>query len=204
MAKNFFQNTFKPEGFLGKVVVTMMNSGHAKMADWGFSHLDLQRDSHVLDIGCGGGANIAFMLKKCVKGKVYGVDYSEVSVEKSKKINMEAVQSGKCEIRCASVLELPFDEAAFDVITAFETVYSWPGLDKAFEQVYKVLKNDGIFMICNEVNGLNASDEKWTKIIDGMVIYTEKQLRNYLEGAGFKEIQAHTNDKNWLCLIAKK
>ena len=37
--KNFFSQTRKPEGFLGKIMLSTMNSGHAKMADWGMSHL---------------------------------------------------------------------------------------------------------------------------------------------------------------------
>ncbi len=37
--KNFVSQTRKPEGFLGKMMVNGMNGGHAKMADWGMSHL---------------------------------------------------------------------------------------------------------------------------------------------------------------------
>ena len=39
--KKFVSQTRKPEGFLGKVMLSGMNSGHAAMADWGFSHLPL-------------------------------------------------------------------------------------------------------------------------------------------------------------------
>ena len=39
LMKRFFSQTRKPEGFLGKVMLSTMNSGHAKMADWGMSHL---------------------------------------------------------------------------------------------------------------------------------------------------------------------
>lgn len=54
------------------------------MAEWGLKSLKLKETDHILDIGCGGGANIAYMLKKCSKGTVNGIDYSEVSVEKIK------------------------------------------------------------------------------------------------------------------------
>ena len=33
--KNFFSQTRKPEGLLGKFMLGTMNSGHAKLADWG-------------------------------------------------------------------------------------------------------------------------------------------------------------------------
>jgi hypothetical protein len=37
--KDYVSQTRKPEGFLGKMMVNGMNGGHAKMADWGMSHL---------------------------------------------------------------------------------------------------------------------------------------------------------------------
>ena len=33
----FFENTRKPQGFGGKLMTKMMNSGHAKLSQWGFS-----------------------------------------------------------------------------------------------------------------------------------------------------------------------
>ena len=42
-------------------------------------------DARVLDCGCGGGANIKRLLKKCPRGIVKGIDYSPVSVESRKR-----------------------------------------------------------------------------------------------------------------------
>ena len=33
-------------------------------------------------------------------------------------------------------------------------------------EIYRVLKPGGTFLICNEVSGDEAKDEKWTKIIE--------------------------------------
>ena len=62
--KSFVSQTRKPEGFLGKMMLSGMNSGHAEMADWGFSHLPAVRASEVVDLGCGGGRNAGELLKK--------------------------------------------------------------------------------------------------------------------------------------------
>ena len=88
---SFFENTRKPEGFGGKIMVAMMNIGHSAVARWGLRFLKLTPDDKVLDCGCGGGANIKRMLKKCPQGIVKGIDYSTVSVEKSKKVNKSAI-----------------------------------------------------------------------------------------------------------------
>ena len=159
---------------------------------------------HVLDCGCGGGANIKTLLKLCPNGKVQGIDYSAVSVEKARKVNARAIAAGRCAVQQASVTELPFKAEQFDVVTAFETVYFWPELAQNFREVYRVLKPGGVFFICNEANGETTKDDKWTQIIDGMAIYTDADLKVDLEQAGFYQIQSHKNKKGWLCVTAQK
>ena len=97
-----------------------------------------------------------------------------------------------------------FAEAQFDVVTAFETVYFWPDLVNSFREVGRVLKPGGTFLICNECGGDNPKDEKWTEKIDGMTIYTDAQLKAFLEQAGFGSVQTRKNGKGWLCLTAKR
>ena len=53
---SFFENTRKPAGFGGKLMVVMMNLGHSPVARWGLRFLELAPDDKVLDCGCGGGA----------------------------------------------------------------------------------------------------------------------------------------------------
>ena len=60
----FFENTRKPEGFGGKLMVAMMNLGHSPVARWGLQFLDAAPDARVLDCGCGGGA--AIQVGRCV------------------------------------------------------------------------------------------------------------------------------------------
>ena len=149
----FFENTRKPTGFGGRLMVAMMNIGHRALADWGLRFLPLAENANVLDCGCGGGANLRLMLKKCPTGKVCGIDYSPVSVEKSRKLNQTAVSAGRCEVLQASVQALPFDDAQFDVATAFETVYFWGDLPACFREVGRVLKPGGTFCGCFYVKG---------------------------------------------------
>ena len=201
---SFFQNTCKPKGIGGKIMVHMMNTGHSSMAEWGFTHMEIQSDNVCLDIGCGGGANIRKLLEKSPYGRVVGIDYSEISVEKSRKINKAGIESKRCEILQGDVMKLPFRDKTFDVITAFETIYFWPDISEAFKKVYKILKIGGTFMICNESNGENPKDEKWTKIIQGMKIYNSEQIEKSLEDAGFRGVKVDKTKKGWICVVVKK
>ena len=189
LLRKFFSNTGKPQGTMGKIVVAMMNRGHAGIAAWGFSHLDLQGSEQVLDCGCGGGANIAVSLRMVDEGHVTGLDYSSASVEKAREVNHAAIAAGRCEIVQGNVQELPFDDSQFDVVTAFETVYFWPEIARCFAQVHRVLKPGSMFMITNETSGKTKSHEKWLKIVDGMSVYTGEKLESLLRGAGFARVE---------------
>ncbi len=202
----FFQNTCKPEGLGGKIMVATMNiGGHAALAKWGLSYLPLPRGGNMMEIGCGGGANVARILKQCPDGKVTGIDYALVSVQKSRKVNKKAIKAGRCAIRCEDVRDLPFGDNTFDAATAFETMYFWQGLAACFSQVYRVLKKGGKFFICNESDGDNAADRKWESIIRGMKIYSQDEIVACCKQAGFSKIIVHRNrKKHWICFIAEK
>ena len=200
---SFFENTRKPVGLGGKIMVAMMNLGHSPVARWGLRFLELAPDARVLDCGCGGGANIKRLLKKCPQGIVRGVDYSAVSVEKARNLNRTAIQKGRCAVWQGSVEHIIFAKDWFDAVTAFETVYFWSDLPRCLREVRRVLKPGGTFLICNESNGDTDKDEKWTEIIGGMTIYKDAEIKAYLEQAGFHDVQIHKK-KNWLCVTARK
>lgn len=57
------------------------------------------------------------------------------------------------------------------------------------------------FMPC----GAKVSDAKWTKIMDGMTIYTEAEIKALLEQAGFSQINEYRNEKKgWISFSTTK
>ena len=200
----FFQNTAKPIGFGGKLMVKLMNIGHAKVAEWGFSHVNVSSSATVLDIGCGGGANVASWVKHCPQGHITGLDYSPVSVDASKKYNQKAIAENRCQIVEGDVSCLTFAENTFDAVSAFETVYFWPGLENCFQEVFRVLKNGGTFLIVNESDGTDPKQDKWINIIEGLKIYKESDLTEILKNVGFSNIRAFHTDKHWLAILCEK
>ena len=194
-----FANFGKPAGAIGKLILKGMNISHSAASRWGLSHLILNSSDKVLDIGCGGGANIARLLRLCPKGYVAGIDHSEESVALSSKRNKTAL-STRCDIVCADVSDIPFDDNTFDAVTAFETIYFWKDLNKCFWEVNRVLKKDGVFMIEYAAEDMSSA---WSNIIDNMTIYTNQELEKYLEQTGFSEIKIHKKGV-CVCITAKK
>jgi len=206
LLSKIFSNTRKPEGFFGKLMVAGMNGGsHAAMASWGLDKTSVPQEGEILDIGCGGGANIGRLLARSKAAKVTGVDYSPVSVAKSVKVNADAIAQGRCEVREANVAKLPFNDGRFSLATAFETVYFWPDIEKSFAEVRRTLADGGMFLIVNEDDGLTGNNEKWEKMIEGMHTYKPDELKGHLTAAGFKDITIHGDDKShWLAMTAIK
>ena len=206
LLSKIFSNTRKPVGFWGKMMVVGMNGGaHAEMASWGLDFGNVPAEGEILDIGCGGGANLKRLMQRSLNGKVTGVDYSPVSVQKSAKVNAAAIKEGRCQVLSANVAQLPFADNTFTMATAFETIYFWPDIEKSFAEVRRVLAPGGKFLIVNEDDGLSGNNEKWEKIIDGMHTYTPEEVKTHLAAAGFQNITIHRNEpKHWLAVTAEK
>ena len=203
--KNYVSQTRKPEGFWGKMMIKGMNVGHAKMADWGMSYLNINSPKYIAELGCGGGRNAAELIKRYSKAKVWAVDYSPLSVQKATEYNRKAITDGRCSVYEDDVSNLKLAKNKYDLATAFETVYFWPDIRKCFREVFSILKAGGHFMIVNESDGTDKTGKTFEKIIDGMKVYTEKEIKSALENAGFSEIKTiHREEKPWITVIARK
>lgn len=115
-----------------------MNRAHAEVADWGMQYLPQTGIAEIAELGCGGGRNVRALLQRYPTAKVTALDYSEISVEKTGRVNRREIQKGRCRVVQGDVSKSPFGDARFDLVTAFETVYFWPGPTESFREVYRI------------------------------------------------------------------
>ena len=206
--KELIKNARKPVGELGHQILDRMNQSHESMAQWGVTHFEVNEDSKILDIGCGGGRNIQrFAEQISENGRVVGIDYSEVSVEKSTKLNQEFIDQGIVNVLQGSVSEMPFYDETFDIVTGFETIYFWPDFINDLKEVNRVLKKGGLVFFCNEAVSRDGEMEKYDDLVEllDMKIYSEEVLKESLEKTGFNDFKAFVNEENdWICVIAHK
>ena len=205
--KKLIINARKPVGRLGRQILDRMNKSHEMMAQWGVSHFNILPDNIILDIGCGGGKNIERYAKLISTGKVIGIDYSEISVEKSIEINKKAIDAGKVDVIQASVSDMPFEDETFDIVTGFETIYFWPDFVNDLKEVNRVLKKGGLVFFCNEAVYREGEMEKYDDLVEllDMKIYSEDVLKETLEKTGFTDFMAYIDNKNdWICVLARK
>lgn len=199
-----FRAAMKPEGDYGRAVLAHMNSAegsHAALSTWGLAHLDVRKDARVLDVGCGGGANLLRLLALAPEGHVTGLDYSETSVVTSRETAAAEVAAGRCEVVQGDVAAMPFTDGSFDLVTGFETIYFWPDVPRALAEIRRVLAPGGTLFFCNEDDG--TSNEDWTSAIDELRVYTADELAALLAEAGFTGIDPwHDQEAHWLCVSA--
>ena len=143
------ENPARPEGIAGERMLDRMNASHEPIRAFAFPLLSWRENMRILDVGCGGGAAIAEMLKLSPGSIIDGIDYSEVSVQKSSLLNRDYL-GRRCFVQQADVSALPFETDTFDLTTAVETVYFWPDIRAGLREIFRVLKPSGTFAILNE------------------------------------------------------
>jgi len=186
-----------------------MNSRHSKVTDWGLSHISIDECDTILDAGCGGGRTVNKLAAIASQGKVYGVDFSAESVAFAKRINKQWIDTGRVEIREASVSQLPFSADVFNVVTAVETHFWWPNLASDMREVLRVLKPGGVLIIIAEVyKGANTVTAKLAEkyaLLSGMKLLTANEHRELYANAGYSDIQIiEEPNKGWICGMGKK
>lgn len=200
ITKQHIQNAKNPTGEQGKQTLERMNISHEELTNWALSFLKDNSPKNILDIGCGGGATVRRLINKYPASFVTGIDYSAQSIELSKELNAD-ILGKKCDILCMDVHDMKFENESFDVITAFETIYFWSDLPKAFSQIKRILNKDAQFLICCESS--DSSNIIWQDVLDDIRILSEQQWKMQLQANGFNVINTQKRGE-WICIITKK
>ncbi len=195
-----------PARFWGDQALKSMNGKkHAAMPQWALAELQDGQFNNILDIGCGGGANIQRMLKMFPGSKATGLDISDYALAMAHDINFEAVEQGSCFLAGGNANQMPLPKDSFDLATAFETVYYWSGITACFNEVKRVLKSGATFLIANEIDGLAPSDRRMERVVGLLHIYTIEELESVLAAAGFVDIQTrHDPSRRFISLMCRK
>ena len=200
LLKKLFTNCACPQGRMGRAMLKFMNLCHAPLTNWGLCLVGIQDGWTMLDIGCGGGATLQRLLKRSKGAHVYGLDISEESVAKAKKVNAKVLDK-QVFVSQGSAEKLPYLDNKFDLVTAVETVYFWPNLPDCLQEVRRVLKSGGKFAILVEVVD---SDSKWTNVVEGMTAYSPEDLKRLLDEAGLTQTEIHRKKPSYATILGVK
>ncbi len=173
--------------------------GYNKDADLGLGcglpteHAEISEGDTVIDLGSGAG-NDAFVARSIVgdAGKVFGLDFAGAMLTKAKnnaaKLGFENVKFVKGDIE-----EMPFENDLADVIVSNCVLNLVPDKQKAFSEMYRVIKPGGHFCVSDIV----LSGDLPKELINDATMYAgcvsgAIQKEDYLDivkKAGFKNIE---------------
>ncbi len=197
----------KPDRWIGRFFTWVMNMSHSGVTDWGLSHVRIEEQFTILDVGCGGGRTIEKIAAVASRGIVCGVDYAAGSVAASRAKNAQLIQAGRVEIKQGSVSELPFPDNKFDLVTAVETQYYWPDLLHDMKEVLRVLKPGGTLIVILESykRGIrNKLEQPAMKLLGTSNLSADEQRELFLK-AGYADVQIFEElRKGWICGVGKK
>lgn len=195
-----------PKGFWGLRVIKNMNGKHhVALPEWVFENIKPGSDARVLDMGCGGGANVARLLTMCPDGRVTGLDFSALAIEIATDLNYRAIKDGSCVIAGGNAMQMPLAREVFDLVTVFEAIYYWASLDTGLAEAFRVLKHGGTIIVANELDGLSQESQDVSMAVDILRIYTADEIESSMAKAGFSNIKSiHDEQRHYICVTARK
>lgn len=130
------------------------------------AHLDgLGPESRVLDLGAGYGGAARFLAGKygC---HVTALNLSEIENERNRALNASRGLEYAIEVVEGSFEDVPCDEDSFDVVWSQDAILHSGEREKVFEEVSRMLKEDGDFVFTDPMKSDGCPDEVLQPILD--------------------------------------
>ena len=153
----------------------------------------LNKGEVVLDLGSGAGIDVFLASKKVGdNGRVIGVDMTEEMIERAKKSALEKGYKN-VEFRLGEIESLPIEDASVDVVISNCVINLCPDKNKAFKEIYRVLKQHGRLMISDLVTSEELPQEvrknfdAWAECIGGAL--QKGDYLKHIRDVGFSEVK---------------
>ncbi len=119
---------------------------HQKALDRFFSLIPLKPGDSVLDVGCGSGVLVPFVLKRITEtGILYELDFAERMIEANKSLHKD----GNIRFVVADAAEAPLEDASCDSIICFASFPHFHDKEKSMLALSRILKRDGTFVVAH-------------------------------------------------------
>lgn len=174
-----------PRGIIGKIVTWGMNRANKVMYNGIVSEVNLQQNNVLLDVGFGNGYLIQKLYAK-QKCTIYGIDISKDMITPASKKNNKGIEEGNIHLSVGDCCNLDFQDCTFHIVTTMNTIYFWNDTLKGLKEIYRVLKDDGIF-----VNAV-VRKESLKKIAYTKNVFKLFEKEDYIKlgkQAGFSDIE---------------
>ncbi|HET6566581.1 MAG TPA: class I SAM-dependent methyltransferase [Rhodothermales bacterium] len=150
----------------------------------------------VLDAGCGTGISLSWLEQFSTPKPVTGIDISEHALGFCR-------ARGHAQVSTGSVMELPYDDEAFDLVVCNDVIQHLPDDVKALREFYRVLRPGGAVSLRTNCK-IGIDTEKGAER-DDYRMYTPAELKEKVEAAGLEMVQiSYVNMLMSLTTLAKR
>ncbi|MBU8891329.1 MAG: arsenite methyltransferase [Bacteroidales bacterium] len=179
--------------------------GYNKDADLGLGcglpteFAKIENGNTVLDLGSGAG-NDCFVARAITgdSGKVIGIDFSDEMLKKAKE-NVSKLGYGNVQFLKGDIEEMPVESNSIDVVISNCVLNLVPDKQKAFSEIYRVLKNEAHFSVSDVVlsgelpEKLKESAEMYAGCVSGAI--QKEDYVKIIKESGFKDIEIQKEKK---------
>jgi SAM-dependent methyltransferase len=135
-------------------------------------HLELPVDCVIVDIGCGTGSALRHASLMIDKGTLIGVDPVPRMIEIARALTEDHPGSARVAFEVGAAEDLPIETDRADFVFAFDSIDHWQDIVSGLEEVKRILRPGGRFVIVKDLGVPGAKDAL-------------KTLRLSLESSGF-------------------
>lgn len=154
---------------------------------------DIKKGDTVLDLGSGAG-NDVFVARSITgeTGKVVGVDMTEEMINKAN-INKQKLGYENVEFKLGDIENLPVEDSIVDVVISNCVLNLVPDKQKAFSEIYRVLKPGAHFCVSDIViqgemtEELKRSAELYAGCVSGAI--SQDDYINIIKTSGFENVE---------------
>lgn len=151
-SKNIYDDVLTQSNFFSKLYIKLFWSGtdDNKIAGKVLSYIPDDFSGTLLDVPVG---TAVFTHKKWARlsnAQIICLDYSEDMIEQAKKRLKD-----NAHISCVQgdVGNLPLEDASCDIVLSMNGFHAFPDKEKAFQEIWRVLKPGGKFIACFYIKG---------------------------------------------------
>lgn len=176
----------QPSGILGHIVGRIMGRETEAANRIALERLGLAPDDQLLEVGFGHGRTLAAAAQVVTRGRLAGVDPSEVMMGIARGRNTALLRAGRLDLRLGSSQRLPFGDGQFNKVLTVHTIYFWPSPERDLAELSRVMKPGGRIVI-----GFRPSEDAgFARDFPAAVYHIRSiaEVERLVSAAGFAEV----------------
>jgi len=152
----------------------------------------LAPDSHLLDVGCGGGHLLAHIAASYPGLRLQGLDLSASQVSRARRRTSRF--GGRVAIDVGSALELPYANDTFDAVLSIASIKHWPDGQRGLREILRVMRPGAEIYVAEADRGCRLEEARHflaaLQIPSGLRKVLLPFLRTYVLGQGWSVEEA--------------